>query len=412
MQRVAGRMTLALLRGFNLLMLAGIICMACVGQAYAESDESAQLAVGTAPVVQKGIAADATDKDETARKLANVNLKIRAKLQYDGWQPAVKSGKVSGTKTAKGFRKMRIKLTGLKGVSGSILYKTYVPGAGWSHIAKNGKASGSDKRAITAARIYLKGTVAKYYDVYYRTYFKGYGWLGWAKNNQMSGTMDAFGYVSALQIKLVKKTAKFTGKMTTPFVKNRWQAIEHKYREKKQVNEILEVKYQGNSRARVVLRQKNKSNKWKTVLSCTGYVGSRGIGQAREGISRTPSGDFEITSAFGIKDDPGAVLPYVHVTSAMYWCSDNAHYNQLIDINEYPHDCSGEHLIDCAPYYNYGLFFDYNTNPVRYGAGSAFFVHCTGGEPYTAGCIAVSRDNMIKILRSVSDGARICIYSI
>ena len=97
-------------------------------------------------------------------------------------------------------------------------------------------------------------------------------------------------------------------------------------------------------------------------------------------------------------------------SSAMYWCGDEAYYNQLIDINENPHDCAGEHLIDYSPHYNYGLFFDFNTNPIRYGAGSAFFVHCTGSAPYTAGCIAVPQAKMIKIVRNVTAGARVCIY--
>lgn len=42
--------------------------------------------------------------------------------------------------------------------------------------------------------------------------------------------------------------------------------------------------------------------------------------------------------------------------------------------------------------------------------GSVFFVYCTGGRSYTAGCIAVSKANMIKRIRNVTYEARICIY--
>lgn len=338
-----------------------------------------------------------------------VGLKVSVMLRHNGWQRPVKSGKTAGANTKQGLRMLKVKLTNLGNLSGSVSYKTYVTGTGWTKYAKNGKASGSKVRALTAMRIRLKGKVAKKYDVYYRTYFKGYGWLGWAKNGQSSGTTDQFGYVSAVQVKLTPKGSGFKGDGKARFVKDRWQAIELKYRDNPNVNQILEVKHTRGSKAQVVLRAKS-GKKWNTLVKCKGYVGSEGIGQAYEEVARTPSGDFEITDAFGIKDDPGAQINYVKVTDDMYWCSDREHYNELIDIDVNPHNCTGEHLIEYSPHYDYGLFFDYNTNPVRLGRGSAFFVHCTGGDTYTGGCVAVSRNNMVKIIQNVTQGARICIY--
>lgn len=375
------------------------------------SEPSAEASADSSGSSSAGDAANTTPAKPTVKqRLAKLNLKLQAKLQYDGWRKAVTSGKTAGTKTAQGFRMMKIKLTGLNGVSGSICYRTFTPGAGWSKQVKNGKASGSRTRAITAARIQLKGKVSKYYDVYYRTYFKGLGWFGWAKNNEVAGTTANYGYVSAMQVKLVKKGAKPKGSTSGHYLKNRWQALEHKYASDDDVNEILEVKYTGGSNAKVVLRVKDEGA-WETAVSCQGYVGKRGIGETREGLARTPSGDFGITDAFGIESDPGANINYVEVTPAMYWCGDSAYYNQLIDINSHPHNCSGEHLIDYSPHYDYGLFFDYNTNPIRYGKGSAFFVHCTGAQHDTEGCIAVPKPDMIDIICTVTDGARLCIYS-
>ena len=355
---------------------------------------------------------DMDSSQTTDKALANLGLKVRAKLQHDGWIPTVASGKTAGSKSKQGLRMVKIKLAsknGGKSSVGSIRYKTYVPGAGWSKAVKNGKASGSNKRALTGVKIWLTGQAAKRYDVYYRIYMKGYGWLGWAKNKQIAGTKSTFWYANAIQVKLVRKGAKAPGNTIAHYVKNRWRALERKYLGKPKVKQILEVQYTGGTRATVVLRAKT-GRSWKTVLSCQGYVGKAGIGQASAYSTRTPAGDFGITKAFGIKSNPGAKLPYVKVTDSMYWCGDRHYYNQLIDINKKPHDCEGEHLISIAPYYNYGLFFDYNTNPVRYGAGSAFFVHCTGRAKYTGGCVAVSESDMIKIIRNVSRGARLCIY--
>ena len=347
----------------------------------------------------------ATEKD----KLANADVKVRAKVFGGGWKAAVKSGRTAGTMSKKGLRALKMSLDGLGGVSGSIRYRVYSPGRGWTATSRDGKAASSGKKPVGAVRIWLAGKVSKYYDVRYRVLIKGYGWLDWASDKQVAGTTKLSYPISAVQVKLVKKGAKFKGKAKTPRLENRWQALEFKYRDDEEVRHLLEVKYTGGTRARVVLRKK-KGTTWKTQLSCQGYVGSRGIGRAHEGVARTPSGDFGITSAFGIRSDPGSILPYVKVTDDMYWCADEHYYNQLIDINECPHDCAGEHLASIAPYYNYGLFFDYNTNPVRLHAGSAFFVHCKAGEPYTGGCIAVSQANMIKIVRTVTPGARLLIY--
>ena len=49
--------------------------------------------------------------------------------------------------------------------------------------------------------------------------------------------------------------------------------------------------------------------------------------------------------------------------------------------------------------YKYGIVIEYNTNPVIKGYGSAIFFHVWGGENITTeGCVAVSEENIIKIL--------------
>lgn len=49
--------------------------------------------------------------------------------------------------------------------------------------------------------------------------------------------------------------------------------------------------------------------------------------------------------------------------------------------------------------YKYGIVIEYNTNPVVKGYGSAIFFHVWGGENITTeGCVAVSEENIIKII--------------
>ncbi|MCI9470599.1 MAG: L,D-transpeptidase family protein [Lachnospiraceae bacterium] len=187
-----------------------------------------------------------------------------------------------------------------------------------------------------------------------------------------------------------------------------WSQLKDQYKDDPSVKQLLFVKYTGGTRANVLFYTK-AGKKWKKVLSCTGSVGSGGIGEAREGLAVTPRGTYTLTRGFGILPDPGAKMSYLKVNKDHYWCGDQAYYNQLVNIKKKPHDCMGEHLIDYAPSYNYGMFLDYNKECV-YGKGSAFFLHCSGGYTYTGGCIAVSQPDMIKILQTAEKGAKICIY--
>lgn len=189
---------------------------------------------------------------------------------------------------------------------------------------------------------------------------------------------------------------------------SKWDKLLDKYLADEAVNQLVFVKYTGGTKADVMMYDKTDTG-WNCVLECQGYVGKKGINKKKEGDKKTPSGVYNLTSGFGIKSDPGTSMPYVKVNKYLYWCADKEHYNQLIDTREVPHKCHGEHLIKFVPHYNYGMFLDYNSSHT-YKKGSAIFLHCTGSSKYTAGCIAVSEKNMIKILKNAEEGAKICIY--
>lgn len=237
------------------------------------------------------------------------------------------------------------------------------------------------------------------------------GKIRWKSSDPRVVSVDSSGKIQAKKKGSATVSAKTGGKKLSCKVlvaNNRWNQLFNEYRDDDGTNQLLMVKYKGGSSAKVQLYQKT-DGKWYRALSCRGYVGRNGIGKAREGDGKTPTGVFCLTQAFGIKADPGAQVSYVKVDRNLYWCGDEPYYNQLIDIREHPHSCRGEHLIDYVPQYNYGMFLDYNSEHT-YGKGSAIFLHCMGPNSYTAGCIAVSEENMIRILRTVEDGAKICIF--
>lgn len=165
------------------------------------------------------------------------------------------------------------------------------------------------------------------------------------------------------------------------------------------------------SEATLYLLDKTQYNQWYKVLECHAYIGQNGLDKTREGDRKTPRGDFSLSHAMGIKDNPGAVMPYTVITDTMYVCGDPEYYNQVIDTAYVNHQCgsNSEHLIQYVPQYNYTLYVDYNPEN-EYGKGSAIMLHCMGSYPYTMGCIAISEENMIKVLQILCNGARICIY--
>jgi len=182
-----------------------------------------------------------------------------------------------------------------------------------------------------------------------------------------------------------------------------------KYRSSEQGSTVILVEYLGKSQAWLELWCKAEDKNWQKELECSAFVGSSGVGRASENDSKTPLGDFGMLCAFGIKPDPGAKLLYIRVDEHTWCCGDNEHYNRIIDIRQYPHRCTGEHMADFAPEYNYGIFFDYNIEGTP-GLGFAIFLHCKGEKPYTGGCIAVDEAQMIKLLQKVDKNARICIF--
>lgn len=196
--------------------------------------------------------------------------------------------------------------------------------------------------------------------------------------------------------------------------KTKWEQLLDKYKDKKSTDRLIFVKYKGASNATVVMykkvKQENGSYKWKKILSCKAYVGKNGIDKVREGDRKTPTGTFTITSGFGIKNNPGTKIPYTKLNQYLFWSGEKDTYNTMVDCRTLNRTwIAGEHLIDYNPHYNYALVIGYNRKCV-YKKGSAIFLHVMGNNPYTEGCVAVSEQSMIKIMKNTTKQTKICIY--
>ena len=176
-------------------------------------------------------------------------------------------------------------------------------------------------------------------------------------------------------------------------------------------SQIVLVEYSGGSSATVSFHQKT-NGVWTEIASTRGYVGKNGIGKTKEGDRKTPTGTFNLTTPFGIKSDPGSKMPYTKVTKYHYWCgtSSSVYYNRFCDsrVNGRAATSSDEVLYRYAGNYNYCLFIDYNAAGEP-GLGSCIFLHCTGSNRYTAGCVAIPEKYMKQCICWAEEGCRIVI---
>ena len=161
-----------------------------------------------------------------------------------------------------------------------------------------------------------------------------------------------------------------------------------------------------------------KDGQYVLIFNCPAVIGKNGPGKHAEGDTKTPLGTWTIKEAYGIKENPGSLLPYTQINDDMYWCATGNHgtkYNQLIYKSDEPEaDYSeDEHLMDYPIRYAYLIDLGYNEACVPY-AGNAIFLHCwkeEEGTPIpTGGCVAISEKNMITILQTLKPGSTVTIY--
>ncbi|HEY4935361.1 MAG TPA: L,D-transpeptidase family protein [Puia sp.] len=147
--------------------------------------------------------------------------------------------------------------------------------------------------------------------------------------------------------------------------------------------------------------------KWLIQFSFPAVVGSKGIAVDKiEGDMKCPAGIFHLGPAFGYADKNQAIwirLPYIRASDTLICVDDGAsrYYNQLINSDSLPadwHSHEDMHLKDDE--YKWGVFVQYNFQPVKKGNGSCIFLHIwVKDSEGTAGCTAMEEKNLLKLLR-------------
>ena len=182
-----------------------------------------------------------------------------------------------------------------------------------------------------------------------------------------------------------------------------------KLKQAKDADQLFVVAGVGKTTAYVSMHQKDEEGNWKQIITTPGFIGKEGLFKTKEGDSKTPVGTYHFNYAFGINEDPGCTaFAYQQVTDDDYWSGDQRDgykYNQMVSIKDLPDlDVeNSEHIVDYPVHYQYCMNISWNEDGTP-GKGSAIFLHCLGPQkPYTGGCVAIPKDQIITVMQNVQD---------
>ena len=151
---------------------------------------------------------------------------------------------------------------------------------------------------------------------------------------------------------------------------------------------------------------------WNGVtMACA--LGANGVTvEKREGDSATPTGCYPLRRVFYRPDRierPVTVLPTVVLDPLDAWCDDpgDPGYNTLV---RQPYSASFELMWRDDHLYDVVVTVGYNDDPVVAGLGSAIFMHVARPDfGPTRGCVAVTRENLLRILAECDETTRLCV---
>jgi L,D-peptidoglycan transpeptidase YkuD (ErfK/YbiS/YcfS/YnhG family) len=177
--------------------------------------------------------------------------------------------------------------------------------------------------------------------------------------------------------------------------------------------------------------QRGADGRWRQKFAAmnarTGYGGWKWASARRQDTGQTPAGTFTLTQAFGVRADPGTRLPYRKVDGNDYWAGDNRDartYNLFQPSASRTRTwriAEAERLAAYPKQYAHAVVINFNRpSGVRWDAahgqyvattkadtrrGSAIFLHASGSGS-TAGCVSVSRADLVRLLRWLDPAAK------
>jgi L,D-peptidoglycan transpeptidase YkuD (ErfK/YbiS/YcfS/YnhG family) len=139
--------------------------------------------------------------------------------------------------------------------------------------------------------------------------------------------------------------------------------------------------------------------------------GKAGVGnKKKEGDNITPKGTYKVIKIYYRKDRIKKLISQIRpiqIKKNMGWCDDPKckKYNRLIIL---PNQFSHEKLYRKDNIYDLILVLNYNIKPTIKNKGSAIFIHVAKKKyERTAGCITLKKNNLIKLITTLSKNVSI-----
>jgi L,D-peptidoglycan transpeptidase YkuD (ErfK/YbiS/YcfS/YnhG family) len=132
----------------------------------------------------------------------------------------------------------------------------------------------------------------------------------------------------------------------------------------------------------------------------------------REGDGGTPKGTFRPRKLWWRADRhprPRSFLPVRAIAPADGWCEDpnDRHYNRPVRLDQ---TRGGDRLKREDHLYDFIVEIDHNSHPRIAGRGSAVFLHLARDNfGPTAGCVAMTKSAMLRLLQRLGPDTRIVI---
>ncbi len=133
----------------------------------------------------------------------------------------------------------------------------------------------------------------------------------------------------------------------------------------------------------------------------------------REGDGATPAGCWrmiEVLYRAGRSFPPQTALPVRPIAAALGWCdaAGDRNYNRPVSL---PYPASHEVIARADSLYDIIVILSHNRLPRIQGLGSAVFFHLTAvPADVTAGCVAITRNDMLKVLQYCGPRTRLRVW--
>ena len=150
-----------------------------------------------------------------------------------------------------------------------------------------------------------------------------------------------------------------------------------------------------------------RSYKLKCSIGKSGIISSK-----KEGDKATPKGNYGLGLLYYRKDRirlPKCNIKKKIIKKNMGWCNDvrSKKYNHEIT---FPFRFGAEKLFRKDKIYDLFINIKYNFNPTKKGKGSAIFLHIVDKKyKPTKGCVAIKKNDFLKILPTINKDTKILI---